>query len=314
MKALVLGHTGFLGSKVFERLSFSGHEVFGASRSSGSDFRQSGELRKVINKTKAEVVINCAAVVGGIEYGRTHPIKIYRDNLFMTLNILEEVSEANVRLINIISNCAYPSKATLFKESEFWDGPLDQSVLVYGGIRKLGWVGSWAYAKEHSTKITNLIFPNMYGPGDHLDPIRAHALGGLVYRLLIAKFENRSEFTIWGSGKPVREWMYVEDAVDAISSALMIETDVEVINVGSGYGISILDLASMIAKEVGYEGTLIFDTSKQDGAPHKTMEATRGRELLNWLPKTSLENGIKKSVAWYASEIKQRGGLDGDNR
>lgn len=314
MRTLVLGHTGFLGSKVFGRLALNGHEVFGASLSTGSDLRQIGELGKVIHKTRAEVVINCAATVGGIEYGRTHPIKIYRDNLFMTLNILEEVSDANIRLVNIISNCAYPSKATLFKESEFWDGPLDESVLVYGGIRKLGWIGSWAYTKERSTKITNLIFPNMYGPGDHLDPIRAHALGGLIYRLLIAKIENISEFKIWGSGKPVREWMYVEDAVDAINSALTIDTDVDVINVGSGNGVSILALAKMIAKEVGYEGALIFDTSKQDGAPHKTMEASRGRELLNWSPKTNLENGIKNTIAWYASEIKQRGGIYGDNR
>ena len=314
MKTLVLGYTGFLGSKVHERLLNTGHEVYGASLSSGSDLRQSGELRKLISATNAEVVINCAAVVGGIEYGRTHPVKIYRDNLFMTLNILDEVSEANVRLINIISNCAYPSKATLFKETEFWDGPLDESVLVYGGVRKFGWIGSWAYAKERSTKITNLVFPNMYGPGDHLDPVRAHALGGLIYRLILAKIENNSEFTIWGSGKPVREWMYVEDAVDAITSALTIDTDIDVINVGSGHGVSILDLANMIAKEVGYEGNICIDTAKQDGAPYKTMEATRGRDLLGWSPKTTLESGIKKTVAWYASEIKQRGGLGGDSR
>ena len=303
-RVLVLGHTGFLGKAVFQKLKNDKISCSGASLSTGVDIREPNSLDKLIADHEINVIINCAAVVGGIEFGITHPVSIYRDNTLMTLSILDSASRFNTRLINPISNCAYPRNATIFTETEFWDGPLDESVLVYGSARKFGWIGAWAYAQEMHLDSVNLVFPNMYGPGDHLDPIRAHALGALVYRFLQARENNLPEVAVWGSGNPVREWMYIDDAVNAMYSALYVQPSVGIVNVGSGEGISIKDLALEIASQVGYLGKVVFDSKKLDGAPYKTMNGVKGKELLKWEPKMPLRDGIRKTIDWYAAQMR----------
>ena len=304
VSVLVLGHTGFLGKALYQRLKSMDIKCSGASLTNGFDIRQSGALDQLIESNNCNVVINCAARVGGIEFGRRNPVSIFRDNLQMTLSILESASKYGVKLINPISNCAYPKDLQVFKEEHFWNGSLDESVLVYGSLRKLGWVGAWAYANELHLNSINLVYPNMYGPGDHLDPVRAHALGALVYRILQAKFEDKPHFTVWGSGNPVREWMYVEDAIDALILAIDADLSVDIVNIGTGKGISIRELSQEIARQVDYLGEIHFDLEKPDGAPYKTMDGTRGQRLLKWEAKTNLENGISKTIAWYANEMK----------
>lgn len=300
---LVLGHTGFLGKTVYKKLQELGIKCSGASLSNGVDLRITNTLDSLIESNNYNVVINCAAVVGGIEYGRLHPVTLFRDNLQMTLTVLDSAAKHKVKLINPISNCAYPKELQVFTEENFWDGPLDESVFVFGSIRKLGWVGAWAYAKELQLNSVNLVFPNMYGPGDHLDPVRAHALGALVYRILQGHLAELPSVTVWGSGNPIREWMYVEDAADAIVSAIATDLPMDIINVGTGIGISIRDLALEIAKQINYTGEIKFDPTKIDGAPHKTMNGTKGQSLLNWNAKTDLETGIKKTINWYRAEL-----------
>jgi len=302
--AIVLGHTGFLGKKVFASLNEKGIRTVGASRSTGIDLRVPKVLDEFILENEATLIINCAAIVGGIEFSRSHQVDLFRENLLMTLSILDSASRHKVKLINPISNCVYPRNLTVFSEEKLWDGPLDESVLVYGSIRKLGWIGSWAYSQQFELESTNLIFPNLYGPGDHLDPIRAHALGGLVYRLIAAEKLGEPEFQVWGSGNPVREWMYVDDACNAILLSAGVKTDVNPINVGTGVGISIKDLTYEIARQVGYGGRITFDTSKPDGAPYKTMDGSRGVQLLNWKPKVDFEDGIGRTIQWYKENMK----------
>ena len=301
---LVLGHTGFLGGALYKRLKDKGINCVGASLSNGFDIRKPGALDELIQLQECNVIINCAATVGGIEFGRRNPVALFRDNLEMTLSILESASKYRVKLVNPISNCAYPKDLKVFKEDEFWSGPMDESVLVYGSLRKISWVGAWAYASERQLSSTNLVFPNMYGPGDHLDPVRAHALGALVYRILLAKIEHKSEISVWGSGNPVREWMYIDDAVDALVLAIDTDLPVEIVNIGTGKGISIRELAYEIAQQVGYEGNIQFDLSKSDGAPYKTMDGTQGQKLLKWRAKTDLETGISKTIIWYRNQMK----------
>ena len=304
VSVLVLGHTGFLGKSLYKRLNDAGVRCVGASLSNGFDIRNQGALDELIQSQKCNVMINCAATVGGIEFGRRNPVSLFRDNLLMTLSILESASKYKVKLINPISNCAYPRDLKIFTENEFWNGPLDDSVLVYGSLRKIGWIGAWAYASELQLNSINLVFPNMYGPGDHMDPVRAHALGALTYRILMAKAERKPEISVWGSGTPVREWMYVDDAVDALVLAIDAELPVDIINIGTGKGISIRDLAYEIARQVGYEGDIEFDLSKPDGAPYKTMDGSQGQKLLNWQAKTDLEAGISKTILWYGDKMK----------
>ena len=174
----------------------------------------------------------------------------------MSTNIMEASRLTNVkRFINPISNCSYPGHLTRdFKEEEWWDGPLHESVLVYGSVRKASWVQSWAYYKQYGFVTINLILPNMYGPGDHFDETRSHALGALIMKFVEAKRKNLPEVTVWGTGTPVREWLYVDDGVEILLKAIEIDPTIEPINVGVGEGISILELAKLIKEVVGYKG------------------------------------------------------------
>lgn len=297
---LVLGATGFLGKRVCRKLDRMGLPYHRSSLSLGVDLRDRQATRDLFAKIKPDAVLNCAAYVGGIHFGLKHPVELFDNNLSMTMNILSAAQEYGVRrTVNPISNCAYPAKARLFKEEEFWDGPLHDSVLVYGFVRKASWVGSWAYAQQFGLDVVNLVLSNMYGPEDHFEPERSHALGALIMRFTQAKQANAEALSVWGSGLPVREWLHVDDGAEALIRSLDVARVTEPVNVGIGSGISIADLAHKISHSVGYEGRIEFDRSKPDGAPYKTVDGAKGAQLLGWTPSIPLDQGIVDTVKWY---------------
>jgi GDP-L-fucose synthase len=300
-KIFVPGGNGFLGKRVVKKLKEKSIEYVFLSLRDGYDFRNFEQTKELFEKEKFDVVINCAAFVGGIQFGYEKPGEIFYNNILLSTNLMEAARLTDVkRFINPISNCSYPARLTKdFKEEQWWDGPLHESVLVYGFVRKASWVQSWAYYKQYGFEAINLILPNMYGPGDHFDETRSHALGALIMKFAEAKRKNFPSVTVWGTGKPIREWLYVDDGAEVLIKSLEIEPTVEPINVGVGKGISILELAELIKEVVGYRGEIIFDKSKPDGAPYKTMNNTRLKKIFNWVPPTSLREGIEKTVDWY---------------
>lgn len=299
---LVTGATGFLGKRVCRKLEAQGRQYVKTSLTLGLDLRDKDATLSFFEATKPAFVLNCAAFVGGIQFGYKYPVDLFQNNLQMTLNLLEAARLTGVgRIVNPISNCAYPGKATLFKEEEFWDGALHESVMVYGFVRKAFWVGSWAYAKQYGQDIVNIILSNMYGPEDHFEEVRSHALGALIMKIAEAKARQRPEVVVWGSGKPVREWLYVDDGAEAMVRAMDIPKAEDPINIGVGKGISVIDLAQMIKELVGYEGKLVLDTQKPDGAPYKTVDGSRGEEIFRWAPQTNLREGIQNAISWYLS-------------
>ena len=173
--------------------------------------------------------------------------------------------------------------------------------MVYGMVRKAQWSQTWAYTKQYGMKFINLVLPNMYGPGDYFDAERSHALGALLMKITNAKKKNLPEVVVWGTGKPVREWLYVDDGAEALIRALDINYYVDPINIGIGRGISIKYLAQLIKRIVGYKGKLIFDKTKPDGAPYKVMDVSLCRKIFRWLPKTELTEGVEKTYKWYLS-------------
>lgn len=302
---LVTGATGFLGKRVCRLLDKQNKPHIKTSLSLGLDLRDQSATFNFFEKHKIDFVINCAAFVGGIQFGYKHPAELFQNNLLMTISLLEAVKRYQIkRIVNPISNCAYPAKATLFKEEEFWDGPLHESVMVYGFVRKASWVGSWAYNKQFGVDSLNLILSNMYGPEDHFEEERSHALGALIMKFVKAKKQNLPNVCVWGTGTPVREWLHVDDGAEALVRGLGAEARLEPINVGVASGISIKDLALLIKKIVGYNGEIIFDTTKPDGAPYKTVDGTKGAQLLNWKPSINLEKGIQDTVEWYLKNAK----------
>lgn len=303
---LVLGATGFLGKRVCKKLEAAGVTFQRSSRSLGCDLRDPDQTEQLFAETKPDIILNCAAYVGGIQFGYKHPAELFSNNILMTINILEAARKHGIkRIVNPISNCAYPAKATLFKESEFWDGPLHESVMVYGFARKASWIGSWAYSKQYGLDQINIILSNMFGPEDHFEEERSHAMGALIMKMVVAKRNNLPSVTIWGTGTPVREWLYVDDGAEAMIKAMVAAPSIEPINIGVARGYSILEIANLIKRLVGYEGELKFDPSKPDGAPYKTVDGSRGEKLLGWKPSIDFETAVRRTIEWYVANSQE---------
>jgi len=306
-KIFVPGGSGFLGSRVVKKLTEQNASFVSLSLSDGIDFRDFNQTRTLFAKEKFDAVINCAAFVGGIQFGYEKPAELFYNNILMATNLMEAARLTAVkRFINPISNCSYPANLVKdFTEDEWWNGPLHESVLVYGFVRKASWVQSWAYHRQYGFQTINLIMPNMYGPGDHFEEARSHALGALIMKFVEAETNKQPRVVVWGSGKPIREWLYVDDAVEALLKALEIDFSVEPINVGIGKGISVMELAELIKEATGYKGDIVLDTSRPDGAPYKTMNNDRLKQTFNWVPPTTLRDGIKHTVDWYTDHYHQ---------
>lgn len=305
-KIFVAGGNGFLGRRVVKRLREENINFTSLSLRDGVDFRDFKQTKELFEKEAFDAVINCAASVGGIQFGYEKPGEIFYNNILMSTTLMEVSRLTKVeRFINPIANCSYPGHLTKdFKEEEWWNGPLHESVLVYGFVRKASWVQSWAYYKQYGFKTINLILPNMYGPGDYFDESRSHALSALIMKFVEAKRKNHPNVIVWGTGKPIREWLYVDDAAEILIKSLEIEPTIEPINVGVGKGISILEVAELIKEMVGCKAQIKLDKSKPDGAPYKTMDNTRLKKTFNWVPPTSLREGLEKTVEWYLNNFK----------
>lgn len=301
MTILVLGATGFVGGRVCGLLEAQGKTFERSSLSLGVDLRERDQAHALFQRLKPSYVLNCASFVGGIQYGIKYPADLYDNNARIITNVFEAAHKAGVRrIVNPVSNCVYPRAKVLFKESEIWDGPLDDSVLVYGMVRKLSWVAAWAYAKQHGLDTLNLVLSNMYGPGDHFEEERSHALGALVMKFARAKVSGAPSVSVWGSGKPVREWLYVDDGAEAIVRSIDAPATTDFVNVGVAQGVSVIDLAHKIKAAIGYEGEVVLDRSKPDGAPYKTVDGAAGAEFLGWRPGVSLDDGIERTILWYS--------------
>jgi GDP-L-fucose synthase len=297
---LVTGCRGFLGKRVCQQLDALGLAYMGVSLSNGPDFRDRRATLAFFDANRPEKVINCAAFVGGIQFGYKHPAELFHNNMHMTLNLLEAAHKSRTqRIVNPISNCAYPGASTIFKEEEFWNGPLHESVMVYGFARKASWVGAWAYAKQYGLDVVNLILSNMYGPEDHFEEERSHALGALIMKIVRAKQLGQPQVVVWGSGKPVREWLHVDDGAEAMIRGLNTPSILEPLNIGVGKGISVIDMALMIKELVGYEGQLVLDESRPDGASYKTVDGSRAARHLGWQPERDFRAGVADTINWY---------------
>jgi len=303
---LVTGATGFFGKRVCRLLEGMEKEYAKTSLSMGVDLRNESKTLELFERVRPDYVLHCASYVGGIQFGLKHSGEIYKNGMLMQVNLLEACREFKVRrLVNPVSNCAYPGEATLFKEDEFWNGPLHDSVLVYGMVRKMSYIGSVAYSRQYGVDTVNLILSNMYGPEDHFEEERSHALGALIMKFVAAKEKNLPSVVVWGTGKPVREWLHVDDGAKAMIKAMDTEGYIDPINIGVAKGISITDLARLIKRIVGYEGEIIYDETKPDGAAYKTVDGSLGEKLLGWKPEIDFEQGVEETINWYMQNRKK---------
>jgi GDP-L-fucose synthase len=226
-------------------------------------------------------------------------VAVYEDNLLIGFNLIRAAVGCGVKkFVNLMPNCTYPGALEAYSEERWWDGPLHPTVMTYAMPRKALWVQSWAYRQEREFRSIHLVLPNMYGPGGHFDE-SAHALGALVRKVMEAKANGSSEIEIWGTGRPVREWLYVEDAAEGIVLAAERYDDIEIMNLGRGEGCSIRELAELIADVARWSGEFFYDTTRPDGAQCKILDVKKMKAVLRWSPPTGLRDGISRTIEWF---------------
>ena len=293
MRVLVTGGRGFLGGHVVTELERRRHEVSAPSHAD-YDLRDEDQAAAAILESKAEAVVHLAANVGGIWANATRPGELFYDNAMMGLQVMEQARLAGVRkLVNVGTACSYPQDAPLpLCERELWNGYPEPVTAPYGMAKKMLAVMGEAYWHQYGFDTTYLIPSNLYGPGDHFGGEEAH-----VIPMLIRRFLEGGDVTLWGTGTPTRDFLYVEDAARAIAAAAETRTGPEPINIGSGRETSIREVAELIAGLTGYDFERVrWDTSKPDGARRRLLDVSEAATLLRWYPRTPLELGLKLTI------------------
>ncbi len=294
---VVTGGAGFLGSAVVRDLNELGADVR-VVRSAEHDLRDPQACRDAVEG--AGVVIHLAANVGGIGYNRDNPAPLVYDNLMMTANIFEQSRQAGVeKLVSACTVCAYPKfTPTPFREETLWDGYPEESNAPYGLAKKMMLVLSEAYRRQYRFDSVVPIVANLYGPGDNFDLESSHVIAALIRKFVEAR-ESGQTVTLWGTGTPSREFLYVDDASRALLLAAEHLEVSDPVNIGTGEETTIRDLAELVQRLTGFEGGVIWDASKPDGQPTRYLDVSRARELVGFDARVPLEEGLKATISWY---------------
>ncbi len=300
-KVLIFGSNGLVGKSLIRVLSNSENisELIPSTRNDTNLFSLE-ETRKTISNVKPSVIINAAAKVGGIYANNTKRTDFILENLKINMNILEACIENNkIKVINLGSSCIYPLNAeNPISEDSLLTGKLEPTNSPYA-IAKISAIEiGRSLSKQYGHKVLNLMPTNLYGPGDNFSEKDSHVIPGLIYRMHKAKLNNEQTFDIWGSGKPLREFLYVDDLSRAIEFLIGNDIDNDLINIGSGREISIYDLSKLIKEIIEYDGKLVLDESMPDGNPRKLIDSTKINNL-GWSPEIELKEGLKLSYNWF---------------
>ncbi|MGF1578537.1 MAG: GDP-L-fucose synthase family protein [Gemmataceae bacterium] len=300
-RIIVTGGAGFLGKHVVSRLKKAGCEFIYVPRSAECDLTKAGDIENMIQNQRPDVVIHLAARVGGIGANRIRPGTFLYQNLIMGTQLIEACRDAGIeKFVQVGTICSYPKFTPVpFQESELWNGYPEETNAPYGLAKKLLIAQIQAYEQEFGFQGINLLPVNLYGPGDNFDLATSHVIPALIRKCLEAKAAGRKVLDVWGTGTPTREFLYVEDAAEAIVLACEKLTTSEPVNIGSGREISIRELVTLIAKKTEFEGEVRFDPSKPDGQPRRCLDVGRAEELLGFRAATPLEAGLEKTITWY---------------
>ena len=306
MKILILGGNGLVGSSLARVLEnkFKNDKIISSNRNEANLFSKK-ETFKLIDRIKPNIIINSAAKVGGIVANNTQRTEFLLENLKININVLENlIYFPEVNLINLGSSCIYPLNAkNPISEMSLMTGKLEPTNSPYAMAKLTSIELGNAISKQYGIKIINLMPTNLYGPNDNFNSEFSHVIPGLITRMHNAKITNSKSFEVWGTGKPLREFLYVDDLSKAIAFIIKKNINDSLINIGSGSEISIKNLVFKIKQIIGFEGKIIFDTSKPDGNPRKLLNSN----LINnygWKAETGLEKGLYKTYNWYKKSLK----------
>jgi GDP-L-fucose synthase len=296
-KIYIAGHRGMVGSGLERKLRKEGHNNIVTRTSSELDLRNQQEVNLFFEKEKPEYVILAAAKVGGIYANNTYRAEFIYDNLIIEANIIHASYLNNVtKLLFLGSSCIYPKMAPQpLKEEYLLSGYLERTNQPYAIAKIAGIEMCDSYRAQYGCNFISAMPTNLYGTNDNYHPENSHVLPALIRRILLAKKNNEPNVTIWGTGTPRREFLHVYDLANACYFLLQNYNEQGIVNIGCGTDVSIKELADLIVKEVGYEGKLIFDTTKPDGTLRKLMDTSKINSL-GWKPSINLQEGIKKTI------------------
>jgi GDP-L-fucose synthase len=295
-RVLVTGGGGFLGSHLVERLEAEGHDV-SVARRADVDLTVATDAARLFDETQPELVYHLAAEVGGIGANRANPGRYWYANLMMGAHVLEQARLHDTgKLVIAGTVCAYPKFTPVpFSEDDLWDGYPEETNAPYGVAKKAVLVGAQAYREQYGTNAIFLLPANLYGPGDNFHPTNAHVIPDLIRKMV----ESPEEVTLWGDGTPTREYLYVDDCVEGLMLAAERYDAPEPVNLGTGVETSIRETAEIVAAAVGFTGTIRWDSSMPNGQPRRSLDASRAAELFGFRAQMPLEEGIRRTVAWY---------------
>jgi GDP-L-fucose synthase len=299
---VVTGGAGFLGGAVMTRLAALGADAR-LVRSAEHDLRDPAATRAAVEG--AEIVMHLAARVGGIGFNRRNPAPLVYDNLMMTGNIFEQSRLAGVRkLVSACTVCAYPKFTPVpFKEDDLWNGYPEESNAPYGLAKKMMLVLSDAYRRQYGFDSCAPIVANLYGPNDNFDLEDSHVIAAMIRKFVEAVDGGSDEVVLWGTGNPSREFLYVDDAARALLLAAERLDTSDPVNVGTGQETKIADLAAMIQGITGYDGEVVWDTSRPDGQPTRYLDVTRARELMGFEAEVPLDEGLRRTVDSFRAQM-----------
>ncbi|WP_445680335.1 GDP-L-fucose synthase [Radicibacter daui] len=298
-KIWVAGHRGMVGSAIARRFLKDGYEVLTVARSE-VDLSRQQEVEQWVERSQPDVVVVAAAKVGGIHANNSLPVDFLYDNLMIEANIINAAHQVGVeKLLFLGSSCIYPRLAPQpMAEDMLLTGPLEPTNQWYAVAKIAGIKLCQAYRRQYGRDYISAMPTNLYGPGDNFDLSASHVLPALLRKIEQAKAEDAKEVELWGTGTPLREFLYVDDLADACLYLIRHYSAEEHINVGTGEEVSIRELAETLAKVIGWDGRFVFNTDKPDGSPRKLMDSSRLHEL-GWKHRTSLEAGIRQTLEWY---------------
>ena len=305
MKVLILGSNGLVGTSVKNVLGRNPNikELICATRND-ADLFNFGETKELIENSKPDIMINAAAKVGGIYANNSKRTEFILENLKINVNILEaSIPLSNMYIINLGSSCIYPLEANNpIKEESVMSGRLEPTNSPYAMAKLTAIEIGDALSSQYGHKVLNLMPTNLYGPFDNFSENDSHVIPGLIAKMHKAKEQKAEEFKIWGTGKPLREFLYVDDLSRAIEYLIFNKPEESLLNIGSGIEITIYDLAKKIKEVVEFEGQLDFDSTKPDGNPRKLLDSSTINKL-GWSPEVNLDNGLRLTYKWYLNNL-----------
>ena len=301
-KILVTGGNGFLGRIVVEKLKKLNVKSLINPSSKELDLRLQSNCKKAVHDI--DIVFHLAGKGGGIEYMRNNPAETFYDNIMMGTQLINEAKNENIeKFIALGTVCSYPKFSSIpFTENNFWEGYPEETNAAYGLSKKMMTVQSEAYRNQFNFNSISVIPTNLFGPGDDFNPNTSHVIPGIISKISKAMSTNSKEIILWGDGTPTRDFLYVDDAADGIILAGEKYNDSYPLNLGAQKEISIKELANTISRLMNFDGKINWDTTKPNGQPRRCVSNEMAEQKIGFVPKISLEDGLKKVITWHKSQ------------